>query len=257
MVVTVVRYGPIVFSVPGSSDGNQLSVVTWNVLAGQADGMRVRNGLMSIDADLVGLQELQPEAAEMLATDPTLSARYPYRALEPDYSVYGIGLLSKHPIVDYESSSDPPYLVAHVAPAGAIRSRSSSLHPLPARIRAPAGIPVSLDATKRDAGHRLDPLADRPRDRARPAGRGDGRLQRDRARARLPRPEQRACATRISTRASGSGLTWRPGALRSLPFGLLRIDYILTTTDLEAVSTHVECSGNSDHCLLAADLVSR
>ncbi|HYI22213.1 MAG TPA: endonuclease/exonuclease/phosphatase family protein, partial [Candidatus Limnocylindrales bacterium] len=55
----------------------------------------------------------------------------------------------------------------------------------------------------------------------------------------------------------GFGLTWRPGALRSLPMGLLRIDYIFSTTDLEAVSTHVECTANSDHCLLAATLVSR
>jgi endonuclease/exonuclease/phosphatase family metal-dependent hydrolase len=50
----------------------------------------------------------------------------------------------------------------------------------------------------------------------------------------------------------GPGLTWRPLSLDGLPFGLVRIDYLMTTPDLQAVSTHVVCNELSDHCLLEA-----
>lgn len=51
----------------------------------------------------------------------------------------------------------------------------------------------------------------------------------------------------------GPGLTWRPDALNGLPFGVVRIDYLLTTPDLQAISTHVVCNDLSDHCLLTAE----
>ncbi|HYI23147.1 MAG TPA: endonuclease/exonuclease/phosphatase family protein, partial [Candidatus Limnocylindrales bacterium] len=220
VLVTVVHYGPIVLSFSGSSEGSRLDVVTWNALAGQADEVRVRAGLASIDADLVGLQELQPEAADMLAGDPELSARYPFRAMAPDYSVHGIGLLSQHPIVDFESSSDPPYIVAHVAPAGRDPISVFVAHPLPARIRAPAGIPVSLDATKRDSDIALiRSLIDREIALGRQVVvMGDFNVT-----------EREPAYNDVSTglrdahldAGIGFGLTWRPGALRSLPMGLL------------------------------------
>ena len=49
----------------------------------------------------------------------------------------------------------------------------------------------------------------------------------------------------------GPGLTWRPDELKSLPFGLIRIDYVLTSPDLVALSSTVKCTDLSDHCQVA------
>ena len=46
----------------------------------------------------------------------------------------------------------------------------------------------------------------------------------------------------------GPGLTWRPDELKSLPFGLFRIDYVLSSPDLVANRTAVYCTTLSDHC---------
>jgi endonuclease/exonuclease/phosphatase family metal-dependent hydrolase len=49
---------------------------------------------------------------------------------------------------------------------------------------------------------------------------------------------------------SGFGGSWRPDGL-GLPFGLLRIDYLLADSGLRPVSLHTDCaSHSSDHCLL-------
>lgn len=255
-LVVVGRYGPVVISFPTSSGVNELSVVTWNALAGQADGERVRNGLAAIEADLVGLQELQGEAADMLATDPTLAARYPYRALAPDDSVYGVGLLSRHPIVDFESSADPPYIVAHVEPAGREPISVIVAHPLPSRIRSVLGIPVALDATLRDSaiGEIRDLI-----DAELALGRQVVVLGDFNVTEREPGYHDLSHGLRDAHLDAGVGLghTWRLPQARWLPLGMIRIDYVLTSPDLAASSTHTECSENSDHCLLAATLSER
>ena len=55
---------------------------------------------------------------------------------------------------------------------------------------------------------------------------------------------------------TGPGLTWRPDELKALPFGLIRIDYILTSPDLVALSSTVHCTQLSDHCQIAATLAA-
>ena len=50
------------------------------------------------------------------------------------------------------------------------------------------------------------------------------------------------------------GLTWRPGVLNGLPFGLLRIDYVLSS--LAPIDYSVRCTTLSDHCLVSASLAS-
>ena len=52
----------------------------------------------------------------------------------------------------------------------------------------------------------------------------------------------------------GPGFTWRPGPLSFLPFGMLRIDYVLSSPDLVATSSTVDCSLPSDHCRLDVEL---
>lgn len=256
VIVAAVRYGPIMLSLPGTADGLQLRVITWNVLAGQGDGARLIDGLGATEADLVGLEELQPEAVAVLENDAGFLERYPHRVLEPDWSVFGVGLLSRHPIIEQQSWSDPPLIRALVAPAVGPPVSVFVAHPLPARIRSPAGIPVSLDATKRDTDIAfIRSLIDAEL----ALGRQVVVLGDFNVTEREPAYHDLSVGLRDAHLDAGIGLgsSWRPSALRFLPMGLLRIDYVLSSPGMQAVSTHVECSNNSDHCLLAATLVSR
>jgi endonuclease/exonuclease/phosphatase family metal-dependent hydrolase len=53
----------------------------------------------------------------------------------------------------------------------------------------------------------------------------------------------------------GPGLTWRPDDLRSVPIGLLRIDYVFATPDFSFQSSSVDCRVPSDHCRIDATLL--
>jgi endonuclease/exonuclease/phosphatase family metal-dependent hydrolase len=256
VISSVARYGPTFVSLPSSAGDQPLQVVTWNVLVGDRDLERIHAGLAPIEADLVGLLELQSGPAKMLARDAPFVTRYPYRVLVPDTSVLGVGLLSRHPIVEHEQWSDPPLIRAVVTPAGRSPISVYVAHPLPCSIQSVAGLPVALDTAKRDQDIAfIRSMIDR--DIA--LGRqvvvlGDLNItERD--------PAYRDLTTGLRDAhldaGIGPGLTWRPPELLFLPFGLLRIDFILTSSDLAATSTHVECSPNSDHCLLVAELVDR
>jgi exonuclease III len=51
---------------------------------------------------------------------------------------------------------------------------------------------------------------------------------------------------------TGAGNTWRPGRFKGLPFGLLRIDYLLSTPAIVPLQTWVDCAPRgSDHCILS------
>ncbi len=50
---------------------------------------------------------------------------------------------------------------------------------------------------------------------------------------------------------TGIGATWRPSQIMNQPFGLLRIDYILSSPNVTPLSTSIDCSPHgSDHCML-------
>jgi vancomycin resistance protein VanJ len=50
----------------------------------------------------------------------------------------------------------------------------------------------------------------------------------------------------------GPGLTWGPDRFGFLPFGLLRIDYILVSPQIQPLTSTVDCGLPSDHCRLDA-----
>lgn len=74
----------------------ELSVFTYNVL-GWNEGVAAQvETIRQIDADVVFLQELNPELATLLETQ--LAEQYPYRILDAEEGVTGIGTLSKFPL---------------------------------------------------------------------------------------------------------------------------------------------------------------
>ncbi len=74
----------------------QLKLLTYNVLGwNEAIAAQVET-IRSVDADVVFLQELNPRLAALLEAE--LSEQYPYRFLEAQPGVDGMGTLSKYPL---------------------------------------------------------------------------------------------------------------------------------------------------------------
>jgi len=253
LVVAIGRYGPTFISVPSPELGAPLQVMAWNLEAGPDAGQRALAGVLKSDAGLIGLEELQPESAAALEADGTVAARLPYRALEPNDSVLGIGLLSKYPIVEHQYFAEPPLLRAVVDPELGDPFAVFVVHPLPARFVTIAGLTVALNTTKRDADiAHIRSLIEADRAAGRPViVLGDiNTTEREPAYAQLTAGMHDAHLEA----GIGPGLTWRPPGLRFLPFGLLRIDYVFASPPFAVTSTFVDCGLRSDHCRLEATI---
>lgn len=73
-----------------------LKVMTYNVLAWHNHFDPILDTIQAVDADVVFIQELNTDLAEVL--DNNLRRVYPYQVLEPADNPSGIGVISKHPI---------------------------------------------------------------------------------------------------------------------------------------------------------------
>ncbi|MBN1680905.1 MAG: endonuclease/exonuclease/phosphatase family protein [Anaerolineae bacterium] len=103
IIVFLVLYGDLLLphkSAAGANGGRPLTVATYNILSRSSEPDRIIDMIVRMDADIVGLQELGPAHAEQIVAE--LSQQYPYQALEPHTSVYGVGLLSRFPIREYD-----------------------------------------------------------------------------------------------------------------------------------------------------------
>jgi endonuclease/exonuclease/phosphatase (EEP) superfamily protein YafD len=82
---------------PGQASAD-LKVMTFNTLAWQRAGHDVEASIASADPDIVGLQEIGPNAAEYLAT--SLSDRFPYHYMTRSPTPAGAAVLSRYPLLD-------------------------------------------------------------------------------------------------------------------------------------------------------------
>ena len=87
-------------------DGPVVTVMTYNVLGYNKEAERVVEALRSSDADLIGLQELNPVVAS--AIERELADEYPYRLLRPQEGVSGSGVISRLPFRPVERDLDTP-----------------------------------------------------------------------------------------------------------------------------------------------------
>lgn len=253
LVVVVVRYGPALISIPDPGPGATLQVMAWNLEAGPDAGQRALAGVLRSDAGLIGVEELQPESAAALEADGSVTARFPYRVLEPDDGVLGLGLLSMHPIVEHQYLADPPVMRAVLDPVAGEPFAVFVVHPLPARFVTIAGLTVALNTTKRDADiAHIRSLVEADLAASRPViVLGDiNTTEREPAYAELAAGLHDAHLEA----GIGPGLTWRPPGLPALQFGMLRIDYVFTSPPFAVPSTFVDCSLRSDHCRLEATI---
>ena len=259
VVVFVARCAPVALSNPGgpTANGMQGRVVTWNVASDTAflGGLI---GAVTTDDDstlIVGIQELNKDSALEIVDDPDLTARFPGRVLVPEDGALGIGLLSKWPIVESQTYTDPPLIRAVIDDPDTDQGPIVAyvVHPLPARIRTVLRVPVSLDTTRRDEDIAwIRSLIDDDLAAGRPiVVVGDiNTTEREPAYFELSRGLRDAHLDA----GLGPGLTWRPPQLRLLPAGLLRIDYIFVSAPFSVLGTSVTCNGQSDHCRLEAEV---
>jgi vancomycin resistance protein VanJ len=227
-----------------------LTAMTYNLLTNATDPDALVEMLRDSGADIVALQEVSPSRANLLERE--LAAAYPHRVLY-DLGIPGVGLLSRHPILEHElfylQAQTHPYLratldvegapltviVAHPPPPGLV-GRTIRIHPqAPLDIAsvtemAASGGPTLLlgdfNFTDQNDVYRIVTRAGL-RDAFREAGWGFG----------LTHPR------RLPQHGSFPLLT--------------RIDFIFYTGDFEATRAWVGPDAGSDHLPVLAELVWR
>ena len=246
-LVALIRFGDEWVSFPsGAAPDSSLHLVSWNMQIYARNPSQAVEILLLQDADVIALQELTNDDAAPIEADPELLARYPYRVLAPQESVFGIGLLSAYPILQDEVFADPVGMTARLDLGGGQEVIVLNAHPAPGRIGA-----FSFDATQRDEG--LDRLRARIDELL--SGEdpfiviGDYNVA-----SSEPAYGRLAAGLRDVHRevGFGPGWTWRPIRLEGLGFGVLRIDYVFGGPSVTPRAIGVDCRNPGDHCILSA-----
>jgi len=79
-----------------SASDAALTVMTYNLLGFNSHPDAVVAAFRQSNADVVTLQELNPPASEAIHRD--LAREYPYQALDPQFGVTGMGVISRYPL---------------------------------------------------------------------------------------------------------------------------------------------------------------
>jgi vancomycin resistance protein VanJ len=258
LLVVVVAGGALFgsdwISLPGSGAArHDLTVMTWNVQYGTRTPAENVAQLQGVTADIIALQEVEPDAAAAIDADPTLKARFPYRALTPRVGAWGLAILSRYPIENVDRAFPPAVLELTVdTPHGPVHVING--HPEHADIVTLSGfrLPVGYDGTTRDAA--IAQIRTRV-DVALSAGSrllvlGDYNTSASEAEFATLTRGLRDTQAQVG---EGPGWTWRPSRLTFLPFAYLRIDVQLTAGAIYPASTSVDCSLPGDHCRLFGD----
>lgn len=233
----------------------RLKVVTYNVGNGLAIPRRLSELLRKIDADIVALQELATDQADVVATD--LIDLYPHQLLFP-VGFAGKGLLSRYPLLNAEQLvlyPDRPDLRATLDVDGRL-IQVLVAHPPPPRM---SGGRLRFDDLARA---QLESLATLALEQPPAILLGDFNLrQRDPMYMRL-----REAGLHDAFAVAGEGRGWTlPRRLghstrvkhnfQRLPLRpFIRVDYIWTTPDLVAIEAWVGDDAGSDHLPLFATL---
>lgn len=248
------RYGPqlVSFPAPVPEGAQELHVMSWNLEAGEVSAADIVETVERIQPDIVGLIELTPARSRATEDHARIQDLYPYRVMLPRSGEPGLGMLSRFPVLEHEFTQDPPFLRAVITP-------SVVEPPLIVFVAHPyldgidvLGLVPDVQTARRDA-HIRAIRAQIDADLA--AGRDVLVLGDFNVTEREPAYAELAGGLHDAQREAGFGLglTWRPGRIDNLPFGLLRIDYVLASSTFVALSAGPDCTPlGSDHCLLTA-----
>ena len=256
VVVAIIRFGPNWVSLPRAADGRDvLTVATWNPLSGATAPNEAVERILATDAAIVAIQELTPNVAEALDADPRIAEHFPHRWLVPEATVLGMGILSAYPMTEEKALFETNALVAIVDAGVAGSLTVINGHPPPGSIRFAGRLPMSFDGTRRDvaigaireqidarlaAGERVIVIGDF---NVTPTEATYGELS-------------EGLRDAHAEAGVGTGWTWRPQRLADAGIGLIRIDYVLSSPELEPIGTALDCGVPGDHCLLIARLAT-
>jgi endonuclease/exonuclease/phosphatase family metal-dependent hydrolase len=263
LVAAVVRLGPSWLgpiangaSASASGGGMQIGISSWNLEADDIDREALVDRVRAAPDGAVVLVELSKADAAAISGDKQIHQRFPNQLLYPDDGSIGVGLLSSRPVIASGHRASAPAIVWARLDLGLGRQVVVvGGHPVPATLDKLAGVPLPLD---------YDP-AERDRELQTLRSTADGLVADDRSPLILAgdfnvTDQEPAYAdlsdglidSQLAT-SYGPGWTWRPDPIKELPFGILRIDYVLSGNGAVPRSLAVDCTpSGSDHCLLHA-----
>jgi vancomycin resistance protein VanJ len=228
-------------------------VASWNIYI-RNPAARVVDAVQSLDADVVGLVEVNPRQAARLDANPALRARYRTVLMVPEANR---GLLSRYPVIDSGVREDGSaragsgLLWARLDLGGGRRLTVVVAHPLPAEASPSSTLPLHWDARPRDAEIAYVKAFVDARVAAgeRVVLMGDFNVtDREPANADLSRGLRDAHDV-----AWGAGASWGPLSLRRHGLALIRIDRILAGPGTVPTAFSTDCTfRGSDHCVLHA-----
>ncbi|MFN8532385.1 MAG: endonuclease/exonuclease/phosphatase family protein [Dehalococcoidia bacterium] len=246
---------PGLISVPTipAPDAQRITVASWNTLQDNDDAEALRSTILDSGATVVAIQELSPEQAELLASDPAIGQRFRHRALYGRDRYLGIGILSAYPILEEGTREFPPVVWARID----VRGRSVlvvNAHPLPGRIAwlhvGSQALPVGFNGVPRDDQiTTILAMLDALRKPGEPLLLvGDFNIT-----EREPAYRELTAHLQDAKRAAGFGFqnTWKSWFLLQLPLAVLRIDYLFAGPGVDPVGFATDCRvAGSDHCLI-------
>ncbi len=261
LAVGALRFAPGLVSIPATPpavDETMVRVMSWNLETHPSVTSELIARLELSDADVIALQELSRTAAAAIQAHPWFTANYGHLALVPSDDAAGLGILSRFPITEASAGLDPAVQTVGVS-VGDDHLTIINAHPFAPGIqsRGPLPFPLTFSPEQRDAdiGHVRERV-----DREIAAGRrlillGDFNVSDREVGYRALSRDLWDAHAEVGV---GTGSTWRPPEIDFLPFGLLRIDYVLGGPGTRPLSVSENCApGWSDHCSLAVSVAVR
>ncbi|NCC33133.1 MAG: hypothetical protein EOM24_14130 [Chloroflexia bacterium] len=237
--------------------GAQVRIMTWNLFYGRVSAEQLQVQLEAYQPDILLVQEMLGEG---FVVTEWLTTQYPYHFIGSYTTAPGMAIFSRYPILEASVPQfaadhwDMPRIIwAHLDLDG-YRLNVINAHPIPPRTFEPSCSVLRCynqgprDAQIVDLRRFVDQIRAQTGD---PLILGGDMNVTEREEAYFDLAHGLVDVHRAVGR--GFGASWRPGTLQ-VPFGLLRIDYFLTTPEARALSLTTDCRWyDSDHCVLVGD----
>jgi endonuclease/exonuclease/phosphatase (EEP) superfamily protein YafD len=255
VAISLVRFGGDWLSIPlpRSAEGAPITLASWNLEVGSRSTAQTVASLHGVDADVILLQELTPDVAAAIASDGTLSQRYPNQALDPVGRGSGQGVLSRFPLRDARSSIDP-IVQTMILEAGGRDVRLVNAHPVRGDLRRLIlGVPTVFDPDdRREDLEGIRAIVEASLDA------GESLIVGGDFNTTPPEPAYSRLTEGLrdvhAETGLGTGWTWRPSRLEGLGIGLIRLDMVLVGPGVEPLGIDVTCVSRGDHCPVTARL---
>ena len=239
-----------------AAGGTPLRVMTFNHLFRNQHTDAIIAAIRLQNADVVALQELSQPVASMITRK--LSDTYPYQYLRPSDTEQGLGIISRYP---FQSTSEVEnnFLGQQVS----MRIGHETVTLIGLHLGSPVyktrwirGLPIITGYDTSLTTHQVELLAEQIDKLQGPLiVMGDFNTS-----DREPRYQELAARLHDAFRETGWGFGFSfPDHKRfgpfTVPFPLIRIDYIWSKGGVLPTASYVECNNTgADHCFLVADL---